>query len=188
MLTRCPPPYPDADLAIPLGSLGFGAGNGLIFVDNIRCRGNEDSIAMCIKSLTGDHDCRHTEDVGIVCQDSNSTCTHGDVRLVNGTGGREHEGRVEICLNNHWGTVCGDMWDSGEAKVVCNQLGFPGILLLCMSCLPVILAPFSRHSCGPSSLFLWRRSWYCLDEESEMYWRREQFALMSSHQIHKISR
>lgn len=129
MLTRCSLPCLDANLAIPLGSLAFGGGNGLIFVDNIRCRGHESSIRMCSKSLTGTHNCRHIEDVGIVCQDSNSTCTNGDVRLVDGTGGRQHEGRVEICLGNHWGTVCGDMWDSNDAEVVCNQLGYPGTWL-----------------------------------------------------------
>ena len=49
-------------------------------------------------------------------------CTKGQLRLAGGN--IASEGRVEICLNNLWGTVCDDSWGKSEATVVCQQLGY----------------------------------------------------------------
>lgn len=69
-------------------------------------------------------------------------CTNGSVRLVgrdiNDEGVRE--GRVEVCVNRAWGTVCDERFTQGDAQgdaeVVCGQLGGfsrEGIQLLCFA-------------------------------------------------------
>ena len=55
---------------------------------------------------------------------------NGSMRLVGAD--TELEGRVEICFNGLWGTVCDDYWNSRDASVVCNHLGLPSEGLLAM--------------------------------------------------------
>ena len=49
-------------------------------------------------------------------------CQDGDVRLVGGQSA--HEGRVEVCLSQRWGTVTDDGWSTADAQVLCRQLGY----------------------------------------------------------------
>ena len=38
-------------------------------------------------------------------------------------GAIEQEGRLEVCVNGVWGTVCSSGWDKTDAYVACKQLG-----------------------------------------------------------------
>ena len=49
-------------------------------------------------------------------------CTANSIRLQGGANART--GRVEICNNNVWGTVCDDFFGIVDATVVCRQLGY----------------------------------------------------------------
>ena len=49
-------------------------------------------------------------------------CNDGDIRLEGGS--VEEEGRVEVCLNEVWGSVCDDSFTTVDANVVCGQLRY----------------------------------------------------------------
>ena len=102
--------------AISLTS-GFTYGIGQIWLSDVQCTGAETRLTDCTIPAFGTPNCTHAEDVGVSCL----TCTQGAIRLQGGTA---TSGRVEICNNNVWGTVCDDLWGATDAQVVCRQLGY----------------------------------------------------------------
>ncbi|XP_077978778.1 scavenger receptor cysteine-rich domain-containing protein DMBT1-like [Glandiceps talaboti] len=101
----------------------FGKGSGQIWMTNVGCTGNENSLLECSHS-TGTTSCSHDNDVGVICD---KTETSGQaVRLTGGRTDVPFEGRVEIFHGGQWGTVCNTTFGLNEAIVVCKQLGYDG--------------------------------------------------------------
>uniref|UniRef100_A0A8C7X4N0 Neurotrypsin n=1 Tax=Oryzias sinensis TaxID=183150 RepID=A0A8C7X4N0_9TELE len=152
------------------GQAHFGKSSGRVWLDEVRCTGNELSLEQCAKSAWGEHNCLHSEDAGVSCH----PLTDGATRLVGGAG--SHEGRLEIFYQGQWGTVCDDGWTKSNSQVVCRQLGYrTGETLLLegpdippgprfgVGSGPILLDDVNCTGKEPSLLLCSRREWLCHD-------------------------
>ncbi|KAM5125706.1 lysyl oxidase homolog 3-like, partial [Mantella aurantiaca] len=102
----------------------MGQGMGPIHMNEVRCKGTEDSLFDCQYKNITQEDCKHSEDASVKC----NIPYMGYENTIRLEGGRsQHEGRVEVLWGprgqEHWGLVCGEGWGAKEANVVCQQLG-----------------------------------------------------------------
>ncbi|XP_066296100.1 deleted in malignant brain tumors 1 protein-like [Branchiostoma lanceolatum] len=103
------------------GSAHFGQGSGDVYMDDLACSGNENSLFDCSYAGWGVQNCGHGEDVGVVCGNEDTDLR---IRLVGGSGA--NEGRLEVRPFGSyvWGTVCDDDFDMNDATVACRMLGY----------------------------------------------------------------
>ncbi|VDI12508.1 Hypothetical predicted protein, partial [Mytilus galloprovincialis] len=85
-------------------------GTSRIWLNKLRCNGQETKLIDCSHTEWGIHTCSHGNVVGIRCEGN------GDVRI--------NSGRLEVYYNEAWGTVCDDEFDEKDATVACKQLGY----------------------------------------------------------------
>ena len=159
--TVCDDGFTDAAARVVCYSLGFGdvgrkvdinlygVGEGLIWLNSIKCWGKEKYVGQCSHGGWTVQNCSHHQDVAVSCIDNSSvansddsttshngwgvhncqhredvavSCASVQVRL---NGGRDpREGRLEVLYNGSWGYVCDGGFNSAAARVVCNMLGF----------------------------------------------------------------
>ena len=128
----------------------FGSYTGPVLLDDIHCTGEEATLLDCSHASIGNHLCGPATDpnrsfqVAIKCKGililhqivipfirayclmyvccMLDDCVEGEVRLQDGTD--PSNGRVEVCQNGTWGSVCASQWDLDDARVVCKQLGY----------------------------------------------------------------
>ena len=105
---------------------GLHSGPDPIILESVNCTGTEDDISACPTSTIGqisDPLCRQSNRAaGVRCVLKPGTCVNGQVRLADGPG--FYEGRLEVCIDNQWHTVCETGFDDAAAYSVCNERQF----------------------------------------------------------------
>ena len=51
-----------------------------------------------------------------------ANCNEASIRLTGSS--FQTSGRVELCVNGIWTSICDEHWDLKDAQVVCRQIGF----------------------------------------------------------------
>lgn len=78
----------------------FGEGAGPIHVDNVKCSGEERSLADCIKQAPGTHNCRHSEDAGVICDYGESQSSYKEVKGQSVSQSGSHQ--ICLCSPDKW--------------------------------------------------------------------------------------
>lgn len=133
--------------AIPLTDSHHAESKKQSVINSLRCNGTESQLTNCLINEEFSGTCGQFKDAGVICQGTGnistwkecfislftyidistrfSYCKTGEVKLIGSMNetARTKEGRVEICVNNAWGTICNDFFDELDAGTVCVRAG-----------------------------------------------------------------
>ena len=108
----------------PVGTplYGLPTGRNPVSLENVRCTGNETHISNCPTSPVGEISnpvcLEANRSAGVTC--TTVGCVNGIFRLMDGP--TFFEGRVEVCYNNEWLSVCDVGSDKAYATKVCERI------------------------------------------------------------------
>ena len=134
--------------SIALTNSIFSEERAVLLLRDVNCNGSESSLLNCEHNSRLQTNCGPLEDAGVVCQGKYTIsviifimhfiyyhelavstmagdCQDGEVRLSEGVVDSENltmDGRLEICFNNAWGSVCNNFFRAIDAQVACHQL------------------------------------------------------------------
>ena len=93
----------------------------------VNCVGDEDTLFNCTYSEVSSWSTHPPYSIAaVLCQGSanqsnnSNECISGEVRLANSS--NNIEGRVEICTEGMWVSVCDRNWGTTETRIFCKQL------------------------------------------------------------------
>ncbi|GFR64782.1 deleted in malignant brain tumors 1 protein, partial [Elysia marginata] len=130
--TICNDGWSDEDAAVACKQLGYSGGNsythyfsrfsstmGPFWTSNITCQGTESNLDDCTYHKFGEMtECKSGHYAGVLCHEGSNL----EFRIRGED--QDHYGRVEVLVENQWGTVCDIYWDMRDASVMCRTLGY----------------------------------------------------------------